>query len=173
MLSLLWAWSHTVFNFNPGSFLGGYRDPTFPPVSWVVTIAIPSSAVILTLLDIYSLSGYPSPHQNVSSRRAGTLPGSLMNLQHQESAWEDFLVVPWWIHLPVQGTRFHPWSGKIPHAAGQLAHVLLSPCSATREATARRSLCTASRDQPLLATTRESPQAATNTQHSQIQLKIK
>ena len=100
MLSLLWAWSHTVFSFNPGSFLGGYRDLTFPPVSWVVTIAIPSSAVILTLLDIYSLSGYPSPHQNVSSRRAGTLPGSLMNLQHQESAWEDFLVVPWWIHLP-------------------------------------------------------------------------
>ena len=32
------------------------------------------------------------------------------------------------IHLPVQGNRFNPWSGKIPHAAGQL-----SLCATVRE----------------------------------------
>ena len=40
-----------------------------------------------------------------------------------------YLVVPWLrIHLPLQGTRFNPWSGKIPHAVEQL-----SPCATTTE----------------------------------------
>ena len=40
-----------------------------------------------------------------------------------------FLVVQWLrICLPVQGTRFKPWSRKIPHAAEQL-----SPRSTTTE----------------------------------------
>ena len=36
------------------------------------------------------------------------------------------------IHLPVQGNRFNPWSGKTPHAAGQL-----SPCAVVREPMSR------------------------------------
>ena len=50
---------------------------------------------------------------------------------------------------------FNPWSGKIPHALGQLSHTpqLWSLCSATREATTMRSLCTATREQPPLTTT--------------------
>ena len=37
------------------------------------------------------------------------------------------LVVQWLrIRLPMQGTVFEPWSGKIPHAAEQL-----SPCATT------------------------------------------
>ena len=32
------------------------------------------------------------------------------------------------IHLPMQGTGFEPWSGKIPHATEQL-----SPCATTTE----------------------------------------
>ena len=51
---------------------------------------------------------------------------------------------------------FNPWSRKIPHVRRQLSLqitttedcVLWSPCSATREATAMRSLCTAPREQP-------------------------
>ena len=82
------------------------------------------------------------------------------------------------IHLPVQKTPFHPWSGKIPHAARQLSPcttttdpVLYSPgatsaeaqtfkslCSATREAAAMRSWCTATREEPPLTTTREKPE---------------
>ena len=42
-----------------------------------------------------------------------------------------------------------------------------SPCSATREATAKRSLRTAPREEPLLGATRESPHMAMKTQHSQ------
>ena len=35
------------------------------------------------------------------------------------------LVVHWLrIHLPRQGTQFDPWSGKIPHALGQLSREL-------------------------------------------------
>ena len=42
------------------------------------------------------------------------------------------LVVQWLrIHLPVQG--FDPWSGKIPHAKGQL-----NPCTTTTEPTRPR-----------------------------------
>ena len=39
------------------------------------------------------------------------------------------LVVQWLrTHLPMQGTRFDPWSGKIPRAAEQL-----SPCATITE----------------------------------------
>ena len=44
---------------------------------------------------------------------------------------------------------------------------ILEPMSATREATAMRSLQTATREQPLLAETSESPQAVIKTQSSQ------
>ena len=68
------------------------------------------------------------------------------------------------IRLPMQGTRFETWSGKIPHAAEQLSpwatttepachsyywssHAW-SPCSATREATAMRSRALATKSSP-------------------------
>ena len=65
----------------------------------------------------------------------------------QYNTFRTFLVVQWLrIHLPMQGHRFDPWSGKIPHAVGQLkpvptpeAQVTSSQRSATREATATRS----------------------------------
>ena len=61
---------------------------------------------------------------------------------------------------------------KIPHAPGQLSlrttaaepHAWI-PCSATGEASAIQSLCTAAREELPLAATRESVQAATKTQH--------
>ena len=75
------------------------------------------------------------------------------------------MVIQWLrIYLPKQGTRVH-WSGKIPHASRQLpqctattepesqtteVHVPWSPRSATGEATATRSLCTTTREQPPL-----------------------
>ena len=67
------------------------------------------------------------------------------------------------ICLPMQGHGFEPWSGKIPHAAEQLSPCATttepacrnywssrtqSPCSATREATARRSQRTATKGSP-------------------------
>ena len=77
--------------------------------------------------------------------------------------------LPWWSSgwkssCQRRGQGFNPWSGKIPHAAGHLnprattselhtPHIL---CSATRDATARRSLHTATREYSPL-TTRESP----------------
>ena len=49
--------------------------------------------------------------------------------------------------------------GRFHMTAGNQARVpqLLSPCPATREATAMRSQCTATRKQSLLFTTREKP----------------
>ena len=54
------------------------------------------------------------------------------------------------------------WSGKIPRASGQLTRepqllspCAWSPCSATRGATAMRSLGPTTREGPLLAATRE------------------
>ena len=44
----------------------------------------------------------------------------------------------------------------------------LSPCSAARETTAMKSLCTTTGQQPRPATARESPHTATKTQHRQI-----
>ena len=80
---------------------------------------------------------------------------------------------------------FDPWIGEAPtssEAAKPMLHncwgsragepdcwapAPQSPCSATREATAVRSRNTLTRGWPLLATTRESPQAAVKTQWSQ------
>ena len=82
--------------------------------------------------------------------------------------------LPWWLSgkesaCQCRKHRFDPWSRKIPHASEQLWEPqLLKPvhprelCSATREATAMRSPRTATREQPMLATTRDKP-----TQHSQ------
>ena len=72
--------------------------------------------------------------------------------------------------------RFNPWSRKIPHTVEQLspraatieAHAPQSLCcSATREATTMRSPHIATESSPPLTATRESPCAATKTQHSQ------
>ena len=59
---------------------------------------------------------------------------------------------------------FDPWSRKIPHAKEPLSLSAQSPCSATREAPARRSLHIVTRAAPTLhserkATARESPQS--------------
>ena len=61
--------------------------------------------------------------------------------------------------IPSPGRSHMPWSN--------WAHgpQLLSLCFAAGEATAVRSPCTATREQPPLATARESPLAATKTQH--------
>ena len=87
--------------------------------------------------------------------------------------------LPWWLsgkEFTCQCRRHgsDPWSRKIPHATEQLspcatttepvlqslgtasgACVPQSPCSPRREAAAGRSLCTATREQPSLAATRE------------------
>ena len=70
----------------------------------------------------------------------------------------------------MQGTWFHPWSKKILHATEQLSlcaeatePVLWIPCSVTKGGMARRSPRTTAGEQPPLATTRESPHAATKT----------
>ena len=72
----------------------------------------------------------------------------------------------------VGGCGFDPRSGKIPHTSGSWACAqLLSLCAMqpvlpTRGATKMRSLHTATREWPLLVTRRESPHAATKTQHN-------
>ena len=60
-----------------------------------------------------------------------------LDCKHLEKSASEFslpvtsLVVQWQrIRLPMQGTAV-PWSGKIPHATGQL-----SPCATTNEASA-------------------------------------
>ena len=87
--------------------------------------------------------------------------------------------LPWWpkglrICLLMQRHGFDPWSGKILQAAALLSQcvrttelVSYSLFSATREATALRSSCSASREKPLLAAARESLLTATKTQRSQ------
>ena len=84
------------------------------------------------------------------------------------------------IHLPIQGHRFDPCSGKTPRAAGQV-----SLCTTTTEAhtTERTVLCSErshpKRIQPISTTEnppltiRESPCAANKTQHSQNKKKRK
>ena len=75
--------------------------------------------------------------------------------------------LPWWLNgkestCQCRRHGFDPWSRKLPHAVEQLspyapttvARAPSSPCSATREATARRSLHTATREKPV---TREKP----------------
>ena len=82
----------------------------------------------------------------------------------------------WWrIHLPMQETQVQSlvWKDSTCHrAAKPTCHNYwspgaLDPYSVTRETTAVRRLCTATREQPLLAATRERPGAAVKTQHSQ------
>ena len=93
------------------------------------------------------------------------------------------LVAQWLrIHLPMQGTQVEPWSRKIPHAAEQLSPratttepachnywslSAYSPCSATREATAIRSLRTARKTSPCLPQLEKACTQAMKTQCSQ------
>ena len=54
---------------------------------------------------------------------------SVLTLLETEKEMRTSLVVQWLrVCLPMQGTRFKPWSGKIPHAAEQL-----KPCATTTE----------------------------------------
>ena len=64
----------------------------------------------------------------------------------------------------VGDAEFNPWSGKIPHATGQLSpraptaeSVLYSPSSTTREGTTVRSQFTTAREWPPLSSAREQP----------------
>ena len=67
------------------------------------------------------------------------------------------------MRLPMQGLRFHPWSGKIPHAMGQLSlyattteSVLQSLQFTTSEASMPEVSALQLESSPLLAATRES-----------------
>jgi len=82
--------------------------------------------------------------------------------------------LPWWSSgeepaCQVRGHVFDPWSGKIPHAVGQLSpsatasQPRLWSLFFTREATTMRSWLTTNRGEPWLTAIRESPQAATKT----------
>ena len=73
--------------------------------------------------------------------------------------------LPWWSSnhwtaFQCRGRGFNPWSGKVPHAEGQLSLLLnasaLEPCSMTREAMKVRSWWSTTREWPLLASSRES-----------------
>ena len=84
-----------------------------------------------------------------------------------------------------QSRRHDPWSRKIPHAVEQLslcttaiepvlqspgatataAQALEGPCSATREATAMRSLNTATREWPPLLQLKQSPRSNEDPTH--------
>ena len=77
------------------------------------------------------------------------------------------------ICLPVPGTRFDPWSRKyhMPRGFGALQQ-LLSMCSTTREITTVTSPCSASRELPPLAATRESLLRARMIQVSQKKKKV-
>ena len=93
----------------------------------------------------------------------------------------DLEALPWWLSgkesaCQCRRHRFNPWSGKIPRAVEQLSpsttitepvlrawgRKLLKPscpraCSATREATAIRSPCTTTGEEPPLTATGEKP----------------
>ena len=89
------------------------------------------------------------------------------------------LGLPWWRSdwesaCQCRGHGFEPWSGKIPHAAEQQSPwaTTTEPArleSVLRNKRGRDSERPTHRDEewPPLATTRESPRAATKTQHSQ------
>ena len=52
---------------------------------------------------------------------------TVLNFKHILKTPGTSLVAQWLrIRLPMQGTRFEPWSGKVPHATEQL-----SPCATT------------------------------------------
>ena len=90
-------------------------------------------------------------------------------------ALDSYNVVQWLrIHLPRQGTwlRFPVWGDPTCQGATEFMHQTtevhsLEPTLHTREATAMRRPHTATQEQPLLTTTRESPCAAMKTQSSQ------
>ena len=97
-----------------------------------------------------------------------------IELSHLRKVSRASLVAQWLrICLPMQGTRFEPWSGKIPHAAEQLGPWATITESARLEPVLRNkrgrdSERPAHRDEewPPLATAGESPRTETNTQHS-------
>ena len=98
--------------------------------------------------------------------------------------WE--MRLPWWFtgwesDCQCRGYRFDPWSGKIPRVIGQQAkghnywacvlHLLKSAhprawALQQRESMAMKNLCMTTERNPTRST-RESPRAATKTQHSQ------
>ena len=99
-------------------------------------------------------------------------PRSLLRFMSIESVMSsDHLILC--RSLLLLGHMFNPWSGKIPHAAGQLTcePQLLSLHMATTEARAPQQekppQGEAQAQWPLLAATRERPYAATKTQSSQ------
>ena len=120
---------------------------SFPGVPMIQSALLSTSSVLI-LSPTLSLSCFFSPEKRNAVRT------SLVVQQLR-------------IHFTCQcrGHGFNPWSGKIPHAVGQLSlcatttvsWVPQSPCSITREATAMKSPCAANREQPSLAVTRESP----------------
>ena len=85
--------------------------------------------------------------------------------------------LPWWFTVEESACQcreygFNPWSGKTPHAMEQLSPCATtteptrsnfgslhssSLCSATREATTMRSLCTITRKQPLFTPSSKKP----------------
>ena len=121
--------------------------------------------------------------------------------------WEKNLPIHWtslvaqWLRicLPMQRTRFDPWSGKIPHASEQLSpcatateppcYNYWSPCAATtearvprarapqqKEATAMRSPCTAMKSSsrsPQLEKARVQQQRPSTAKKKKKKIKIK
>ena len=76
--------------------------------------------------------------------------------------------------MQCRGNQFDPWSGKIPQASEQPSLFVTSTeahapraCAPHKRSGVVRSLRPAAREEPLLTATRESPFAATKTQHSQ------
>ena len=79
--------------------------------------------------------------------------GSISCLGRSHMLWSNYVHVPQLLSLCSRAWELQLLS---PRAAITEGHTPLSPCSATREATAMRSPCT-TRAQPLLTTTREKP----------------
>ena len=98
------TWCHQTFHFS--QFWGKSRlmltEFAFPGTSWVW-----------------------APHLGLSAIWVFLLWNAFLKISYVRAS----LVAQWLrIHLPMQGTRVEPWSGKIPHAAEQL-----SPCATTTE----------------------------------------
>ena len=100
-------------------------------------------------------------------------------LEFQKNTWPKSgsrasLLAQWLrICLPMQGTWFKPWSGKIPHAAEQLGPwatatepARLEPVFRNKRGRDSERAAHRNEEWPPLATTRESPRTETKTQHS-------
>ena len=93
---------------------------------------------------------------------------SVFRAGRQQQYWEQeaCLVVQW----QCRGHELDPWSRKISHATKPehncWSACAQSACSATREAATVRSLRVAHSEECLFSATRDSPQAATETQQS-------